>query len=165
MGSSRVRVQIVDALNRPVGSARRCDMRRLQMWHRAAYIFVVDQQDRLCVQHRTPWKDIFPGYRDLCAGGVVDAGESMACAARRELQEELGLSLALNYCLNLHFEDGMNAFGSVFLARYHDQPMTLQPSEVAGIEWLTLSEALEVEDATPDSHRALKALVDQGFWP
>ncbi|MDN3628041.1 NUDIX domain-containing protein, partial [Methylobacterium isbiliense] len=103
-------------------------------------------------------------YRDLCAGGVVDAGESMAFAARRELQEELGLSLALNYCLKLHFEEGMNAFGSVFLARYYNQPMTLQPSEVSGIDWLTLGEALAVEDATPDSRRALKVLVDQGFW-
>ncbi|WP_189513965.1 NUDIX hydrolase [Kushneria pakistanensis] len=165
MGSSRVRVQIVDARNRPVGSARRCDMRRLQMWHRAVYIFVLDQHDRLCVQQRTPWKDIFPDYRDLCAGGVVDAGETMACAARRELQEELGLSLALTPCLTLHFEDGMNAFGSVFLARYRGEPMTLQASEVSSVEWLTLDEALALEDATPDSYQALKTLADKNLMP
>ncbi|REC93491.1 NUDIX hydrolase [Kushneria indalinina] len=163
MGSSHVRVQIVDTFNRPVGSARRCDMRRLQMWHRAVYIFVLDQHDRICVQRRTLWKDIFPGYRDLCAGGVVDAGETMARAARRELQEELGLSLTLMPCLTLHFKEGMNAFGSVFLARYRNEPIRLQTSEVADIEWLTLEEALAIEDATPDSHQALKTLVARGF--
>ncbi|ART62446.1 NUDIX hydrolase [Kushneria marisflavi] len=163
MGSSRARVQIVDTLNRPAGSARRCDMRRLKIWHRAVYILVLDQHDRLCVQRRTLCKDIFPGYRDLCAGGVVDAGESMASAARRELHEELGLSLTLSWCLKLHFEEGMNAFGSVFIARYHNQPITLQSSEVEAIEWMTLSEALAVQDATPDSQQVLKALMDQGF--
>ena len=163
MRSSRARVQIVDALNRPVGSARRCDVRRLKIWHRAVYIFVLDPHDRLCVQRRTSWKDIFPGCLDLCAGGVVDAGEFMAGAARRELREELGLSLTLNECLKLHFEAGMNAFGSVFTARYNDQPMTLQSSEVAAVEWMTLDEALAVQDATPDSRQALKALIDQGF--
>ncbi|MFC0338334.1 Isopentenyldiphosphate isomerase [Kushneria avicenniae] len=162
MDPSRVRVQIVDAFNRPAGSARRCDMRRLRMWHRAAYIFVFDQHNRLCVQRRTLWKDIFPGYRDLCAGGVVDAGETMASAARRELQEELGLSLPLEPCLSLHFEQGMNAFGSVFLTRYHGEPIRLQASEVTGVEWLTLEDALAIDDATPDSHQALRALVDQG---
>ncbi|WP_456269470.1 NUDIX domain-containing protein [Kushneria sp. AK178] len=163
MGSSRVRVQIVDAFNRPVGSARRCDMRRLQMWHRAVYIFVLDQHDRLCVQRRTLWKDIFPGYRDLCAGGVVDAGETMACAARRELQEELGLFLPLEPCLSLRFEQGMNAFGSVFLARYRHEAIRLQASEVTAIEWLPIKDALAIGDATPDSHQALGALVDRGI--
>ncbi|WP_438764364.1 NUDIX domain-containing protein [Kushneria sp. TE3] len=162
MGSSRVRVQIVNAFNRPVGSARRCDMRRLRMWHRAVYILVLDCHDRVCVQRRTPWKDIFPGYHDLCAGGVVDAGESMACAARRELQEELGLTLTLTPCLTLHFEEGMNAFGSVFLARYRNEPIRLQASEVAGIEWLTLEEALALDDATPDSHQVLRSLASKG---
>lgn len=158
-----VRVQLVDDRNRPAGSARRKEMRRLRMWHRAVYIFVLDEGGRLCVQRRTQSKDIFPGCRDLCAGGVVDAGESMALAARRELAEELGLSLPLRYCLEQRFEGGMNAFGSVYLADYRNEVLTLQAEEVESVAWHSIEEALTLEDATPDSRQALLALRERGF--
>ncbi|MFC0269766.1 NUDIX hydrolase [Kushneria aurantia] len=163
MMPANVRVQLVNTRNQPVGTARRCEMRRLRMWHRAVYIFVLNSEGALCVQRRTTIKDIFPGYRDLCAGGVVDAGESFHQAAARELAEELGLKLPLTYCGEQRFADGMNAFGSVYLAHYEGQSLHLQASEVESVEWLAPQAALAVEDATPDSRQALALLIERGW--
>ena len=84
-------VQIVDDENRPVGAAPRRRMRAEVLPHRATYIFVMDGGGRILVQRRTDTKDLFPGYYDLAAGGVVAAGESYEECAVREAEEELGI--------------------------------------------------------------------------
>ena len=38
-----------------------------------------------------PRRDVFPGYYDIAAGGVVLAGETYEAGARRELAEEVGI--------------------------------------------------------------------------
>ncbi|NIR17298.1 MAG: NUDIX domain-containing protein, partial [Desulfobacterales bacterium] len=59
--------------------------------HRATYILVFNSGGELYVQKRTQTKDVFPGYYDVAAGGVVLAGESYEEGAVRELLEELGI--------------------------------------------------------------------------
>ncbi len=49
-------------------------------------------RDELYVHRRTETKDVYPGYLDVCAGGVNAAGESYDTCAARELEEELGVS-------------------------------------------------------------------------
>jgi len=66
-------------------------MRAENLPHRATYIFVLDSEGRILVQRRTDTKDLFPGYHDLAAGGVVAAGESYEECALREAEEELGI--------------------------------------------------------------------------
>ncbi|WP_129139284.1 NUDIX hydrolase [Modicisalibacter coralii] len=158
------RVQLVDARNRPCGSAPRRTMRRLSCWHRATYVFVRDSRGALCVQQRTPTKEVYPGYHDLAAGGVVGAGEAVHVSARRELAEELGVEGArLRWCLDFVFRDAANrVHGSVFLTDY-DGPLRLQAEEVAGAEWLAPDAALALETSTPDSRRALELLRQRGF--
>ncbi|SHE39895.1 Isopentenyldiphosphate isomerase [Modicisalibacter ilicicola DSM 19980] len=150
------RVQLVDAVNRPCGSASRRMMRRYRLWHRATYVFVRNRLGELCVQERTLTKEVFPGDYDLATGGVVGAGEAVAIAARRELAEELGIeSVRLTPCFEFRFaEQGHHVFGSVFLVDY-DGPLRLQAEEVASANWLSVAEALDLRRATPDTHRAL----------
>lgn len=88
---ARERIQLVDARNRPCGSAWRAEMRRFHFWHRATYVVVRNGRGEICVQRRTLTKEVFPGGLDLAAGGVVGAGEAEHVAARRELAEELGI--------------------------------------------------------------------------
>ena len=88
-------IQLVDARNRPCGSAPRALMRRFHFWHRATYIVVRNAQGDICVQRRTLIKEVFPGGDDLAAGGVVGAGEAVHLAARRELAEETGITDAV----------------------------------------------------------------------
>ena len=79
-------VQVVDEDNRETGAVTRREMRARGLVHRASYILVFNSRGELFVQKRTVSKDIYPGYLDVAAGGVVLAGESYEEAARRELE-------------------------------------------------------------------------------
>jgi isopentenyldiphosphate isomerase len=79
-------VLIVDKDNNKTGSAPRHEMRAKGLPHRACYILVFTSRGELFVQKRTMSKDIYPGYYDVAAGGVVLAGESYDESAKRELE-------------------------------------------------------------------------------
>ncbi|GKW48583.1 NUDIX hydrolase [Halomonas sp. NCCP-2165] len=152
-------IQLVDARNRPCGSAPRAQMRRFRFWHRATYVVVLNGRGELCVQRRTLIKEVFPGHLDLAAGGVVGAGEAEHVAARRELAEELGIrGVPLRPCGGFRYvEGGHHIFGSLFLVHY-DGPLRLQAEEVAEAFWLPLDEALALDSVTPDTRRAIEVL-------
>ena len=163
------RVVVVDADNRPVDVVPRSVMRAKGLRHRVTGIFVVDRDGRLFVQRRTETKDVYPGMLDLCAGGVVVAGESYEECAMREAAEELGIvDTPMETAFDSYFCDPGEGGGQavrnwcrVFICR-HDGPFTLQPEEVAGGGFVGIAEIL-ADDAsryTPDSLEALHRLLD-----
>lgn len=157
-------IQLVDARNRPCGSASRATMRRYRYWHRATYIVVRNAAGELCVQRRTLTKEVFPGGLDLAAGGVVGAGEPVHLAARRELAEELGIvGRPLRHVLEFVYDaDGHHIFGSAYLVD-HDGPLRLQAEEVADAFWCPPAEALALDGVTPDTRQAVEALWQRGW--
>ena len=161
---ARERIQLVDARNRPCGSAWRAQMRRFRFWHRATYIVVRNARGEICVQRRTLTKEVFPGGLDLAAGGVVGAGEAEHLAARRELAEELGIrGVPLRPAGGfIHAEGGNHIFGSLFLVD-HDGPLALQAEEVAEVFWHPPAEALALPGVTPDTRQALQVLLETGL--
>ncbi|AXY41992.1 NUDIX domain-containing protein [Halomonas sp. JS92-SW72] len=161
---ARERIQLVDARNRPCGSAWRAQMRRFRFWHRATYIVVRNARGEICVQRRTLTKEVFPGGLDLAAGGVVGAGEAEHLAARRELAEELGIrGVPLRPAGGfIHAEGGHHIFGSLFLVD-HDGPLALQAEEVAEVFWRPPAEALALPGVTPDTRQALQVLIETGL--
>lgn len=157
-------IQLVDACNRPCGTAPRRLMRQYRYWHRATYAFVLNAQGELCIQRRTLSKEVFPGYFDLASGGVVGAGEAVHVAARRELEEEIGVrGVPLKHCFDFRYTDATNhVYGSAYLVRY-DGPLMLQAEEVADAFWAMPEEALKLHPSTPDSRMALERLIRDGF--
>ncbi len=148
-------VVIVDENNMVTGSAPRAIMRKEGLTHRAAYILVFDSHGRLFVQERTLTKDIFPGYYDLCTGGVVLAGEKYEKSALRELEEEIGVKDAeLTFLFDFYGEyAGQKVWGRVFSC-ISDGPFTLQPEEVSGGAFYDIEgvkHLIETEPCTPDS--------------
>ncbi len=153
-------VLIVDDWNRPVATVTRREMRAHKLAHRATYILVFDDEQRLCVQHRSLAKDYCPGWLDAAAGGVVTSGESYALSAERELQEELGIRAPLTVLDDFYTqgEDGGRAWGRIYVchwprARHHE--VQAQAEEISALEWLHVDE-LKARDqtgqrVTPDS--------------
>jgi len=155
-------VTIVDQDNNPIGAVTRRIMRQQNLIHRASYILVFNRAGQLFIQKRTATKDIYPGYWDLAAGGVVLAGEPYLESAQRELREELGLTgVKLSFLFDQYFEEsGNRVWGSIFSC-VSEGPFTLQKEEIDYGRFIDLDE-IEVlhqtEPVTPDGMALLRLL-------
>jgi 8-oxo-dGTP pyrophosphatase MutT (NUDIX family) len=161
-------VQIVDRDNKVTDALPRHLMRSRGLIHRASYILVFNHRQEVFVQKRTTTKDIYPGYWDVAAGGVVLASESYEQSASRELTEELGVSeIPLTPLFDHYFEDedaSNRVWGRVFRCT-HEGPFTLQPEEVESGLFMPVPQILESslrEPFTPDGILILKK-IENGF--
>src|SRR5688500_17991211 len=88
-------VDVIDDAGQTIGAVTRREMRSQRLPHRCAYILVFNERGELFIHLRTATKDVFPSHWDSTIGGVLAAGESFDEGARREVIEELGVSLAV----------------------------------------------------------------------
>ena len=158
-------VQVVDREDREIAIMPRRLMREQRLIHRASYILVFNAAGELYVQKRTKTKDIYPGYWDVAAGGVVLAGESYEESAKRELKEELGVDGGkLQFLFDQYYEDESNrVWGRIFTC-IHAGPFTLQPEEVEYGRFMLPRVALEyseIEPVTPDGVILLEKLLQE----
>jgi 8-oxo-dGTP pyrophosphatase MutT (NUDIX family) len=155
-------VEIVDQDNHSLGGRTRGQMRAEGLTHRATYVLVMNHEDQFFVQKRTTTKDIYPGYWDLAAGGVVQAGESYEEAAARELREELGIGGELTFLFDHYYQDnGNKVWGRVFLCRHHG-PFLLQESEIEYGRFMGVDEVQRLgqqEALTPDGIEILEKFL------
>lgn len=153
-------VAIVDGDNRVIGAATRGRMRRENLIHRATYILVFNGSGEIFVHQRTFTKDVYPGYWDVAAGGVVMAGETYDASAHRELAEELGIAgRPLKRLFDFFWtDDRCRVWGRVYRCIYSG-PMRLQPEEVIRGRFVPVSSVLSelsAEKITPDGLRVLE---------
>ncbi|KPJ97874.1 MAG: NUDIX hydrolase [Desulfobacterales bacterium SG8_35] len=157
-------VLIVDRDNNETGSAPRHEMRARGLPHRAAYILVFNSSKELFVQKRTMGKDIYPGYHDVAAGGVVLDGESYDESARRELEEELGIRDAvLTPHFTFFYEEGTNQVWGRVYSCIHDEEMTLQAEEIESGFFADPAQVLALSKTkkfTPDGIHVLKRYLE-----
>lgn len=84
-------LEVLDDQGRVIALLSRQEIHQQRLRHRAVHIFIFDRQGRLYLQKRAAHKDEHPGLWDSSAAGHAKPGEPGSVAARRELQEELGL--------------------------------------------------------------------------
>jgi isopentenyldiphosphate isomerase len=156
-------VQIVDRDNCPIGAVARQIMRQQALIHRASYILVFNSGGELFIQKRTKSKDIYPGYWDLAAGGVVLDGESYEESAHRELREELGLVKAkLQFLFDQYYEDADNKVWGRIFSCTSNGPFTLQTEEIDYGRFIPLAEIVQLqqtEPVTPDGLQLLQRIL------
>ena len=165
MGAADEIVAIVDEKNRVVGSAPRREMRAKALPHRATYVLVFNSQGELYVQKRTLTKDVFPGYYDPAAGGVVLAGETYMEGAVREVEEEMGVrDVPLTALFEFYHQDERyRVWGATFSCVY-DGAVVLQEEEVESGAFMPLSDILHTAETlpfTPDGLYVLKRYLNE----
>lgn len=156
-------VQIVDQANKVIDTVSRYVMRQQRLIHRASYILVFNSINELFIQKRTLTKDVYPGYWDIAAGGVVLADETYEESATRELYEELGVrGVKLQYQFDHYYEDSSNrVWGRVFTCT-HEGPFILQQEEIDHGRFLSVDECFSlstIEAFTPDGMEILKKMM------
>ena len=153
---------LVDRHNHVLGSISRNRFVFGSSCHRACYILVFIPDGRLLVQKRTENKAFCPGYYGITTGGVVAWGETYLTAARRELQEELGLNLPLTeqgrfYTEGKDFKIWGELYSCCYDRNQHGE-LALQSDEVASVSIMSIEEILYNKHNvafTPDSRDAL----------
>ncbi|MEI8238065.1 MAG: NUDIX domain-containing protein [Actinomycetota bacterium] len=134
-------VDVVDPHDVVIDTVTRAEMRARRLRHLAVSIAVMGGDGRLLVHRRADTKDVWPGWWDIAAGGVVAAGEDYDAAARRELAEELGINVdTLEHLGKASYEDDEVALmGCGYLCR-HDGPFEFTDGEITEVRWVTRSE-------------------------
>uniref|UniRef100_UPI004057A780 NUDIX hydrolase YfcD n=1 Tax=Candidatus Electrothrix sp. TaxID=2170559 RepID=UPI004057A780 len=157
-------VSIVDEHNQELGELPRRLMREQRLIHRATYILVFNAAGEIFIQKRTRTKDVYPGYWDVAAGGVVQAGETYEQSAKRELQEELGIGpIPLNFLFDQYYEDQKNRVWGRIFSCVHEGPFTLQAEEVEEGRFMHPHTALAFsasETFTPDGIIVLEKILE-----
>ena len=158
-------VTLIDYRDNVIGAVPRAQVRNEGLLHRVTYLLVFSSDGKILVQTRTGEKDVYPGYLDFAAGGVVLEGESYEQSAQRELEEELGIDVPLEPCFSLYIEDrstkvANNNWGRVFSC-ICDGPFSLQKEEVAAVEFMAIEKAFLIDPVrvTPDTRLALLAYI------
>ncbi|MSR32654.1 MAG: NUDIX domain-containing protein [Gemmataceae bacterium] len=146
-------VDVVNEAGEVIGTVTRGEMRQQRLPHRCVYLLVFNTKGELYIHLRTQTKDVFPSYWDLCAGGVVSAGEDFLTGAKREGREELGVKISPEPLFPFRYEDAKTIVHSVVYRVIHDGPFQLQAEEVVQGEFVPMEklEARLSQDCfTPD---------------
>lgn len=155
----------VDENDQPLGSLPRAELREKGLIGRGTYILLFNSAGELCVHRRTESKAIYPGYWDVAAGGMVQADESFAESAARELEEELGVAgVELTAHERFFFDQPGNRLWCAVFSAVWDGPLRLQPEEVSEARFLPIEQALadsRQQPYCPDSLAALQRYIDR----
>lgn len=143
-------VEHIDTDGTVIEVVTRRRMRSENLRHRSVAIIVQSTDGRLLVHRRADDKDVYPGYWDLAAGGVVAAGEPSDLAAERELAEELGISGALlEFVADGSFEDDCAREQCRVYRTVHDGPYRFDDGEVSEARLVDAAELAALIDTHP----------------
>ena len=147
-------VDIVDDADRVVGVATRREVRTRVLKHRCVSIVVRSSAGAVLIHRRSERKDLWPGFWDFCAGGVLAAGEGWEAGARRELAEELGVAGTLVVVGTATYRDDQVDEIARLYTVTHDGPFAFNDGEVVEAFFVTLDELaqrLQRDRFVPDS--------------
>lgn len=149
-------VDLVDADDRVVEVVTRAEMRArgAAARHRACYVAVRTTTGDLVVHRRADWKDAYPGWWDVCFGGVLGAGEAWDHAARRELLEEAGVEAEPELVAVTSWAAPHAVVNARVYLVTHDGPFRFDDGEVVEVATVPiegLDAWLEGHDVCPDS--------------
>ncbi|XP_021829378.1 nudix hydrolase 3 [Prunus avium] len=136
-------------------SKPRGDVHRDGDYHRAVHVWIfAESTQELLIQRRADCKDSWAGLWDISSAGHISAGDSSLITARRELQEELGVTLPkdafemifvfLQECVTNDGKFINNEFNDVYLVTTVDpiplEAFTLQETEVSAVKYISYEE-------------------------
>lgn len=106
---------------------------------RISAVFIFNEVGRVLIQRRSALV-LSPNLLDFSAAGHVDEGDTYLTAAKREVNEELGLGDVEVQLLTPPFRI-MDMFTSVYKAVIAtNTPVILNPEEVTSFYWVTVEE-------------------------
>lgn len=152
---------LVDAQDNVIGKVRRGDAHRNpKLLHRSVQTLVFDSAGRVLLQLRSARKDLFPGFYCASASGHVIAGDTYEETARRELEEELGVSAPLTFLGKALVPSAVETEITALFIAHSDGPFQFNPVETDGGAFFTW-DAVRAARATLPMTPALIVALDE----
>jgi isopentenyl-diphosphate Delta-isomerase len=148
---------LVDDQDREIGVAPKLEAHAQGLRHRAVSVCVLDARGRMLLQRRADNKYHSGGLWTNACCTHPRPGEAVAEAARRRLREELGVDCELKFALRTHYRadvgNGLieDEVVHLFLGVY-DGPVTPDPAEAAGYDWVTRADLRARIAAEPEAY-------------
>ena len=153
-------VDVIDDYGQIVATVTRREVRERRLPHRCVYVLVFNQKGEIFIHLRTPTKDVYPSYWDVCVGGVLAAGESFDAAARREIAEEVGLDFEPELLFPFRYADSSSTVHGMVYRLVHEGPFLLQPEEIVRGEFVPLLEVATRAAQEPFCPDALSVFME-----
>jgi len=110
--------------------------------HRAAHLLLFNSRGDVLLQKRSSGKRWYPGLYTYSVSGTV-ADESYRDCMKREIQEEIGLSVPFRKALKYYYKDEYdNVFNEIFIAR-SDSKIIPDKGEMSRIKWVGLESLMK----------------------
>jgi isopentenyldiphosphate isomerase len=150
------KIAIVNDKDEIIGAAEKSEARKQGQIHRIVRILLHDGKGNVLLQKRHPKAQDSPNCWDFSAAGHVDENESYEAAAKREMEEELGLKnipldpLFKFYTSKIKGDAQIRRFNKVFLAQIEPKAVRPNLTELGGVEWFTRSQVTEMIHDRPN---------------
>ncbi|HEX9722324.1 MAG TPA: isopentenyl-diphosphate Delta-isomerase [Candidatus Paceibacterota bacterium] len=161
------KVILVDEKDKPIGEGEKMRVHREGKLHRSFSIFIFNSRGETLLQQRAQEKYHSGGLWSNACCGHPRPGEDTLQAARRRLQEEMGLDcelkelLQFTYKVKLDHDLWEHEFDHVFLGIY-DGEVYPNPQEADGYDWVDQKTLLEEVRRYPDQYTAwFKIVLDR----
>ena len=153
-------IDVIDENNQVIGTVIRKEMRTKNLLHRGVIIFVLNSEGKIFVHKRTATKDIHPSKYDMTCGGGVIAGENYETAAKRETQEEVGITNTnLKYLFDFRYKSHDDNYIAKVYSCVYDGELTIDNTEIEKGSFMTIEELknlIKREDFCPDAIEIFK---------
>jgi len=138
-------LDVVDEEDKVIGKATRAECHATGKIHRGVHILVFNSKGELFVGIRSMNKDLYPGaYGDVA--GHIDAGENYEGAAKREMQEEIGIECDLEKISDIKKRHGNDNENIRIYKCVHDGPINLNLDEFDRSEFLPVEKVKKMID-------------------
>ncbi|MBI5332112.1 MAG: NUDIX domain-containing protein [Candidatus Aenigmarchaeota archaeon] len=131
---------VVDENDKVIGMASRNECHsNPKLIHRGVFVILVDEKNRILLSKRSMEKDTKSGKWEFPAGHN-NVGESYASAAKRELKEEVGISVRLKKIAKIKAASEQETeFDEIFLGKVKSSvKITLDKKEVSETRFISV---------------------------
>lgn len=150
-------VILVDEQDHVTGSMEKLEAHQKGMLHRAFSVFIFDEQNNMLLQQRALSKYHSAGLWTNACCSHPRPGEETLAAAKRRLNEEMGLTTELiykgNFTYRSEFENGLteHEFDHVYTGTSIYEPV-INEDEVESYRWLPVSDIKKDIELSPGKY-------------
>jgi len=141
----------VDENNTQIGLRSRDDFYTGKYIHRASHLILYNSKNEILLQHRAPTKNWYPNLFTYSVSGTV-ANESYEACIKKEMQEEIGISIKVKRLFTYPFFDTFDkAWHCVFIGKT-DNKIFPDVREMSEITWIAVDELKKDVTENPDMY-------------